>query len=226
MARNVLYLHGFASSPQSAKILLLRPLLVPFDVELDTPDLNVPSFEKLDFPSMAGRAIEHAERHRPDAIAGSSLGALVALAIARQGFPVPLVLLAPALGIGERWKTRLPEGDPVVVWNHARNAETPIHRRFFDQMNDLAVDRDPPPARTTVVMGRHDETVPFDLVEETWQRWEKAGLAKGSRFITLDEGDHGLTAYGGIIAQAIADATRDLPEDRTLSARLGRGEAR
>ena len=213
MARNVLYLHGFASSPRSAKILLLRPLLAPFGVDLDTPDLNVPSFEELDFPSMVDKAIGHAQRRRPVAIAGSSLGALVALAVARQGFPVPLVLLAPALGIGERWKTRLPDGDPVVVWNHARNAEAPIHRRFFDQMNDLAVDRDPPPARTTVVMGRHDETVPFELVEETWQRWEAAGLAEGSRFIALDEGDHGLTAYGDVIARAIAVAAGALGSD-------------
>ena len=44
----VLYLHGFASSPASAKIGLLRARVEP-EIVLYTPDLNVPSFERLDF---------------------------------------------------------------------------------------------------------------------------------------------------------------------------------
>ena len=54
----------------------------------------------------------------PDAIAGSSMGALVALSIATPS--TPLVLIAPALGIADRWLTKLPAGDPISVYNHAR----------------------------------------------------------------------------------------------------------
>jgi len=57
---NVLYFHGFASSPASAKITALRPLLAPQRIELDTPDLNVPSFEELDFEAMVVRALDAA----------------------------------------------------------------------------------------------------------------------------------------------------------------------
>jgi len=201
----VLYFHGFASSPASAKITMLRPLLEPHDVVLDAPDLNVPSLEHLDWNAMIDLALEHARALRPAVLAGSSLGALVALEVARRGVEVPLVLVAPAIGVGARWKTRLAEGDPVMVWNHALNANAPIHRAFFDQMNDVDADAQPPRTRVIVFMGRRDETVPFEIVEETWQRWESLALAPGSRFIVFDEGDHGLTAYVDQIAEAIHD---------------------
>jgi predicted esterase YcpF (UPF0227 family) len=204
----VLYFHGFASSPASAKITTLRPLLQPHGVVLDTPDLNVPSFEHLDWNAMIDRALEYAHAIRPAVLAGSSLGALVALEVARRGVEVPLVLIAPAIGVGARWKTRLPEGDPVMVWNHTLNANAAIHRAFFDQMNDVDADAQPPRTRVIVFMGRRDETVPFELVEETWQRWESLGLARGSRFVVFDEGDHGLTAYVDQIAEAILGEIR------------------
>ena len=202
----VLYFHGFASSPASAKITTLRPLLEPHGVVLDTPDLNVPSFRELDWNAMIALALQHARANPPAVLVGSSLGALLALEIARRGVEVPLVLIAPAIGVGARWKERLPDGDPVIVWNHALNANAPIHRAFFDQMNDVDADVQPPRSRVIVFMGRRDETVPFDLVEETWHRWESIGLAPGSRLVVFNEGDHGLTAYVDQIAGAILNA--------------------
>ncbi|HEX7193025.1 MAG TPA: YqiA/YcfP family alpha/beta fold hydrolase [Thermoanaerobaculia bacterium] len=201
----VLYFHGFASSPLSAKITSLRPLLEPHGIVLDAPDLNVPSFAKLDWNAMVDRALLHAHADPPAVLAGSSLGALVALEVARRGVAVPLVLIAPAIGVGARWKTRLAEGDPVTVWNHALNANAPIHRAFFDQMDTVDADEQPPRSRVIVFMGRRDETVPFEIVEETWHRWESIGLAPGSRFVVFDQGDHGLTAYVDAIAKAILD---------------------
>jgi hypothetical protein len=206
---SVLYFHGFASSPVSAKIAALRPLLAPCGIELNAPDLNVPSFEQLVFERVVDRAVEEARRMPPAAMVGSSLGALVALAAAMRGVEVPLVLIAPALGVAARWKTRIPDGDPVTVFNYARNADAPIHRAFFEQMAELHVDDEPPSARVTAIMGRRDETVPFDIVRETWHRWEASGrLAPGSRFLALEEGDHGLVGHAEIIRQAIVEATR------------------
>ena len=201
----VLYFHGFASSPASAKITTLRPLLERHGIVLDAPDTNVPSFAELDWNAMVDLAMEHAHSNPPAVLVGSSLGALLALEVARRGVEAPLVLVAPAIGVGARWHTRLPDGDPVTVWNHACNANAPIRRSFFDQMNRVDVDARPPRTRVIVFMGRRDETVPFDLVEETWHRWESLGLAPGSRFVVFDEGDHGLTAYVAEIAQAIID---------------------
>jgi predicted esterase YcpF (UPF0227 family) len=206
--KSVLYFHGFASSPGSAKITALRPLLAPHDIELNAPDLNVPSFERLDFDAVVAHAVATARATPPRAMVGSSLGALVALSTAQRGIDVPLVLIAPALGVARRWQTTIPDGDPVMTFNYARNADAPIHRAFFEQMTRLHVDDEPPPSRVTVIMGRKDETVPFHVVEETWRRWEgSGGLVAGSRFIVLEEGDHSLVGDAEAICEAIVEAT-------------------
>jgi hypothetical protein len=203
----ILYLHGFASSPEGRKVEALRRMLGPEGVEISAPDLNVPDFARLDFDAMVARARSEGTAAPPDAIAGSSLGALVALALA-PAFPrTPLVLVAPALGFGRRWIEKLPAGDPISFFHYAENRERSIHRRFFERMATLGVDRHPPGARVAVVMGTRDESVPFEGVEETWRRWTASGgLASGSRFVAIDGGDHGLTAHVPEIAAEIRRA--------------------
>ena len=205
----VLYFHGFASSPGSAKITALRPLLEPHGIELHTPDLNVPSFEHLDFEAVVAHALERGRHTPPRALVGSSLGALTALAVAKRGIAVPLVLIAPALGVAHRWREKIAAGDPVTVFNFARNADAQIHRAFFEQMANLYVDVTPPPSRVTAIMGRNDETVPFHMVEERWREWEASGaLAPESRLIVIEEGDHGLVDQAHVIEDAIVEAVR------------------
>lgn len=203
---SLLYFHGFASSPNSAKITALRPLLAPHGIEINAPDLNVPSFAQLDFDAMIEAGLRAAEKTPPRAIAGSSLGAQVALAIAKRGIDLPIVLIAPAIGQSTRWQKMMPAGDPVSVFNYALNANAPIRRAFFEQMASLDVDVDPPPSRVTAIMGRDDETVPFTLVERHWRAWASGRLAPGSRFIEIPNGDHGLVAQAGLIEQAIVEA--------------------
>ncbi len=48
---SVLYIHGFASSPQSQKLVALTRV-INGEIELNAPDMNVPSFERLDFEAM------------------------------------------------------------------------------------------------------------------------------------------------------------------------------
>lgn len=201
MAR-MLYFHGFASSPASAKIAAIRPMLEP-DIELIAPDLNVPSFEQLDWNAIVDVAQTLLSVHQPDLIAGSSMGALVALvALSRATPDIPLLLIAPALGIADRWRTLLPDGDPIRVFNHARKTEVPIHRKFFEQMFNVRIDSEAPPSRVTVIMGRNDESVPFELVEKTWRSWEPH-LVPGSKFIEIAGGNHGLTAHAELITREI-----------------------
>jgi hypothetical protein len=202
----VLYLHGFASSPASAKIGLLRARVEP-GIVLHTPDLNVPSFARLDFDAAVAHAYAVGVTAGARAIVGSSLGALMALAVVQRGLVLPLVLIAPALGFGERWRTKLPEGDPIHVFNYALNSEAPIHRAFFERMAALDVERDPPPVPVIAIMGTDDQSVPYDQVGRIWQQWQPR-LAPGSELITLPGGDHGLTAYGDVIEKALRDALR------------------
>ncbi len=210
----VLYFHGFASSPHSAKITALKPLLEPEGIELDTPDLNAPDFEHLDWEAIVERALDAARRNPPEAIVGSSLGSLVALEIVRRGVRAPLVLIAPAIGIGARWLVRLPAGDPVTVFNYARNADARINRSFFLQMNEVQADHEPPAVPVTIIMGREDATVPFELVEARWREWVDKGLQPPSMFIEIKEGDHSLTAHAERIATEIKRAVLRRPVAR------------
>jgi predicted esterase YcpF (UPF0227 family) len=206
---NVLYLHGFASSPASAKIAALRPLLEPDGIHLHTPDLNVPSFERMDFDAVVEHAAAEGRAVDARAVVGSSLGALVALSVVQRGLTRPLVLIAPALGVADRWSVEIPEGDPISVFNHARNANAPIHRAFFLQMCRVRVDEITPPVRVIVIMGRLDETVSFSTVQKTWERWRASGaLAEGSKFVEIEDGDHGLVASAEVIAAAIREVCR------------------
>jgi pimeloyl-ACP methyl ester carboxylesterase len=82
-------------------------------------------------------------------------------------------------------------------------------------MARLDVDGSPPPAPVTVLMGRRDESVPFAGVEAVWRRWRESGhLAPGSRFVAIDEGDHGLTQFVPEIADAIRAALPQEPDGR------------
>ena len=202
----LLYLHGFASSPFGRKVERLREIL-PTRYEIHARDLNVPSFEELDFDEMVRVALGAANKINAELIIGSSLGALVALEVARKGFGAPMVLVAPALGFGARWLEKLPDGDPVPFFHHAMGREVPIHRRFFEDMASRTLEAVPPAPPVTIVMGDQDESVPFDGVWRVWEEWEGSGrLAPGSKFVRIEGGDHGLVAHAERIAEEIRQA--------------------
>jgi pimeloyl-ACP methyl ester carboxylesterase len=211
--RTVLYLHGLASSPAGRKRALLEEALAPEGIAVVAPDLNLPSFERLDFDRIVRGAAAAAADLRPAVVVGSSLGALVALALAHDAGPTgpPLVLVAPALAFGERWRDRLSDGEDVEIHHHGEGRPLPIHREFFLGMASLRVEDAPPPVPVTIVMGTADESVPFAQVEATWGRWELSkDLAPGSRFVSIAGGDHSLLASGAQIAAAVREllATR------------------
>ena len=206
--KTLLYLHGLASSPRGRKRSLLEDRLGPAGFTVAAPDLNAPSFRELSFPAIVDRAAAALLETKAAVVIGSSLGALVALEVARrpEGEGVPLVLLAPALAFGERWRTKLPDGDPLEMFHHGEARELPIRRGFFEEMAGVAVDLSPPPVPVSVVMGENDESVPFAQVEERWREWEASeGLAGGSAFHAVVGGDHGLLAHGDAIVAAIRE---------------------
>jgi pimeloyl-ACP methyl ester carboxylesterase len=203
--QTVLYLHGFASSPEGRKVTLLRETLEPEGYRVVAPDLNRPSFGKLGFEAMVVEAVRTASAEKPEVAVGSSLGALVALASAKRGgLTAPLILVAPALGFGRRWIENAAPGDPVRFYHYGQGKELEVHRRFFQEMAESTVDDEPPPQRVIVVMGEEDESVPYSGVVGAWKRWQASGrLAAGSRFVSIPGGDHGLIASVDEIADLI-----------------------
>jgi pimeloyl-ACP methyl ester carboxylesterase len=211
----LLYLHGLASSPRGRKRAVLEDRFAPEGIDVVAPDLNIPSFRKLDFRKMVAAAQAACDHAGPGVIIGSSLGALVALSLSKNLGPLSspsLVLIAPGLGFGKRWLEKVPDAEEVFLYHHGEEREMPIHRRFFEEMAFVTVDDLPPPAPVSIVMGTEDETVPYAQVAGAWARWEASGrLARGSRFHRVPGGDHGLVAYGDEIESAVRERMGDRP---------------
>jgi hypothetical protein len=203
-----LYLHGLASSPRGRKREMLEKRFEAEGWKVVAPDLNVPSFRELSFAEMCTEAFVTCAEARPRVVVGSSLGAVVALSVSamlgKEG--PPLVLVAPALGFGGRWKSKLAESDVLELFHHGEGRPLPIHRAFFEEMAGVHVDEAPPPVPVSIVIGTRDESVPFEQVAESWARWETSGrLVPGSRFHRVEGGDHGLVEFGDHIEAAVRE---------------------
>ena len=207
----VLYLHGFASTPHSNKVHLIREQLEPAGFAFDVPDLNVPTFEALDWNAIV-ESVTATNREEPDVIVGSSLGALVALESVRRrrDWSAELVLVAPALGLGESWTEWLPqdESDYVEVYHHGTGELERVNRRFFHQMSGLTCDSMPPRVPVRILMGNTDESIPFAGVEQIWESWRDAGARAGSSFREIQGGDHRLLDHIDVIVAEIRLAAR------------------
>ena len=98
----VIYLHGFASSAASTKANYFAAKLKERGIPLQTPDLNEPDFSTLTISRMVKQVTDAIDRLPPTTevvLAGSSMGGLVAVHVARQRPERVrrLILLAPAL---------------------------------------------------------------------------------------------------------------------------------
>jgi uncharacterized protein len=195
-----LYLHGFASSPESKKARALAAFFGARGVELERLDLRRPSFEHLRLSSIIAY-VRSRIGEEPDraVLIGSSLGGLAACRVAEADARVSaIVLLAPAFALAEGWRIRL----GVAGWEAWRSRGwLEVHdyatgkpaRVDFGLVEELATvdatDGGFPDVRipTLVVHGRHDETVPIERSRR---------FSKGKRHVRLVEvdDDHQLTA--------------------------------
>jgi pimeloyl-ACP methyl ester carboxylesterase len=171
----VLYLHGFASGPQSSKGLFFRDRFAAQGVEADLPDLAGGDFEHLTLSGQLEVIDRRVRERRPSAVIGSSLGGyLAALYAARHpGAFRALVLLAPGFGFARRWPPTLGE-DALRGWSERGWTEIYHYglgrpcRLSYRIVEDGLFYEDYPNVRdpTLVIHGRRDETVPARYSEE------------------------------------------------------------
>lgn len=132
-----IYLHGFASSPGSAKGGALAERFAERGIGLRLPDLNVPDFARLTVSAMVERALaEIASAPGPAHLIGSSLGGLVALhTAARDERVASLALLAPAIDFAANRRAKM--GDEALdgwrergwheFYNYRDGGPLPVH---------------------------------------------------------------------------------------------------
>ncbi len=114
----IVYLHGFASGPQSSKARYFRTLIERAGAPILIPDLAEGDFEHLTITGQLA-VIDRAAAGEPVALIGSSLGGyLAALYAARHPNVQKAVLLAPAFGFAHRWPERLGPAQ-VAAWRHS-----------------------------------------------------------------------------------------------------------
>ena len=189
----LVYLHGFASGPRGRKADHCRAWAESRGIPFLALDLNLPSFEALTISAQV-EAVESllATLPEPPVMVGSSLGGVVAVAVAHRGAELKeLILLAPGLGFASRrlFSTRWAgyrQHRRLPVYHHAYERWVRLGSELLDDLPTWADDetwqvRSP----VVVIHGRRDEAVPVSESE--------AFLARhpGGVLHLLDD-DHGL----------------------------------
>jgi len=170
-----LYLHGFASSPQSKKAQAFKHQFDQLGLPLQIPDLNQGDFSRLSL-SRQIRQVQAimAQSSEPFVLIGSSFGGLTAAWMAEQPDPqdkiAALVLLAPAFQFLAQWLPRLGP-DQLAAWqskgtlavfHYSEQRNLPLYYDFVkdaQQYQDEALKHVVP---TLVIHGIHDDVISVD----------------------------------------------------------------
>ena len=174
-----IYLHGFASSPESAKAVYLRKAFAGLDISLEIPDLNQEDFSHL---TITRQLQQVARMFPPDGtpvtLIGSSLGGLTSAWLGQQHSQVQrLVLLAPAFGFLSHWLPKLGEKQltqweasgylSVYHYGEGRRAKRPdsltlpLHYKFVEDAHQYQETQLSRPVPTLILHGQHDQTIPL-----------------------------------------------------------------
>jgi uncharacterized protein len=123
------YVHGFASSPQSRKAQQFRTALAAHGVPVDIPVMDRGDFEHLTISGQLD-VLEDAIRGEPVCLIGSSMGGYLSALYAEAHPEVArLVLLAPAFGFAQRWNERIGPLKPAdfEVFHYGDNKVRRVH---------------------------------------------------------------------------------------------------
>ena len=170
---NLIYLHGFASGPQSSKAQWFRRRFKEVGVELLIPDLGEGNFERLTLGGQL-KVIERFAIGNEVGLMGSSMGGyLAALYAARHPEVQKVFLMAPAFGFARRWRQMLGE-DKVAEWR--RMGWLPVYhygdnmerRVGYELLEDAEQYEDYPQVSQPAVIfhGRSDDVVPYEYSEQ------------------------------------------------------------
>jgi pimeloyl-ACP methyl ester carboxylesterase len=191
-----LYLHGFASSPRSAKAEYFHERFRELQLPLEIPDLNGEDFSPLSVSRQLERVASGSlPADAPVTAIGSSLGGLTAAWLAQKYRSVRrLILLAPAFGFPYHPFGR-ENGEILREWERSGWLSVYHHgyRRSVRVPHELARDAGnyresglTRPVPTLILHGRFDEVIPIDLSREY------ARCRPHVKLLELDS-DHALT---------------------------------
>ncbi len=169
---NILYLHGFASGPQSNKARFFATRFSRIGATLHCPDLSEGDFAGLTLTKQLKFIDRLAQELEPAMIVGSSLGGYLA-AIYASLHPErarKLVLMAPAFGFPRGWEDQLGkdkmaawrENGSVEIYHYAEGGQRSLGYQFYEDA--LWFDQFPDVSQPTLIFhGKLDQDVSPDL---------------------------------------------------------------
>ena len=166
-----LYLHGFASGPQSAKAQYLQQQFKQVGKTLHILDLNQGGFTHLTLSRQIEQAIAWIGDRPQVTIIGSSFGGLTACWIAEHPHVSSqikqLVLLAPAFQFLEQWLPRL--GQEAVthwratgrlsVYHYGQQRQVELAYGFITDAQQYDEDALEKERSTLILHGQHDDVI-------------------------------------------------------------------
>lgn len=203
------YLHGFASSPQSRKAEAFRASFAAQGIALEIPLLDGADFAHLTLSSQL-QIIEQTLTGHPCRLIGSSMGGyLAALYAASHPELDRLVLLAPAFGFQSRW--RQIHGNPAIehwretgwlpVYHYGAKELRRVHFGLFEDAGRFPGFPDfHQPAR--IFHGLNDAIVPISLSRDFTANHPNTQLTE------LDSDHELLNALESIVRDSIPFLTR------------------
>jgi pimeloyl-ACP methyl ester carboxylesterase len=202
-----LYLHGFASGPQSAKGVALARHYARQGIHLERLNLRQPSLEHLSLSAMMRTVRDAIGGERDRAIVfGSSLGGLTACRVAEEDARVcALVLLAPALRapeqmrrtVGEEGMRRWHETGWLETQDSAEKRQVRVHFGLIHELDTLeARSGGWPDVPTLLLHGRRDTTTDIHASRE-WARGKRH-----VRLVEVDDGHELVDSLGRIASEA------------------------
>ncbi|MHC5611643.1 MAG: YqiA/YcfP family alpha/beta fold hydrolase [Nostoc sp.] len=167
-----IYLHGFASSPNSAKARDISDRFTQIQTKLKIPDLNAGDFSQL---TITRQLTQVAAEFNNDPIRvtliGSSLGGLTAAHLGQQYLQVQrLVLLAPAFGFLSHWLPKLgneqiqdwQQEKYIMVYHYGEERAIPLSYDFVTDATQYQEKLLQRPIPTLILHGKKDEVIPIE----------------------------------------------------------------
>ena len=164
-----IYLHGFASGPQSYKGQWLRSQFRSHNLQLQLLDLNQNDFAHLTLTRQIHQVSE--QLCGPATLIGSSLGGLVATWVTQQSPQVErLVLLAPAFQFLDQWLPRLGPDQLsrwrssgwLSVYHYGLQSQQQLHYEFLTDAQRYPDSQLTKPVPTLILHGERDDVIALD----------------------------------------------------------------
>ncbi|NEP40607.1 MAG: esterase [Okeania sp. SIO2H7] len=205
--KTYIYLHAFASSPQSAKAKYIKKCFSSLNINLKIPDLNRGNFSELTLTRQLQQVTAEINASpSPVILIGSSFGGLTSIFLAENHSKVEkLILLAPAFKFLSHWLPSLGEQQlqkwqsqgVLPIYHYGENDYLPLNYDFVrdgEKYDEEKLERSLP---TLILHGKSDEVIPIQASRDF------AAKRPWVKLIALDS-DHSLGNVMAEIWQAIA----------------------